>query len=1252
MKPIDKRAWAARAMAVFSLLAMGAHAVSAAQPGQYSLAHLPLGFEPGVRQSEFVAHAPGFSVVLTSDRVSIGAGEMRLSGARKTVGQPEEITTGYTNYLVDSDSRKWRTRVPNYRRVRYSGVYPGIDVVYYGNPSELEFDFIVAPGADPRRIQLEVSSPDLRIRLPRIYQSGRSIKGRAVRRGGRIRFEIAGYDHSQPLVIDPVLSYASIFGGGSYDQGTAIAVDSNGAVYVTGNTGSPNFPANNYQPGRSAFLVKLNAEGTALVYATFLPVSGVQRAAVSPSGDAYVASQFVSADTPVIGPAPLGNCSSVGPNLYFARLSPDGASLVYSGCLPGSAYAQIAGMAVDSAGNAFVTGFTQSSGFPILNALQPTHPDGPPTGFLLKLRGNGALLFSTFLGGTGGDSPRAIAVDSTGNVYVTGQTSSGDFPLKNALETRLSGYSAFVVKVKADGSDLIYSTYFGGSNGDSAMTIAADAMGNAYLAGTTLSGDFPVSGNAFQPHLNGAFAFKTTDGGAIWTKSDSGLPGPASRVQVDPNNPSIVYALAGSVGTLFKSSDGGVTWRATSATGAGSLWISPADSTLYVQSGTGLLRSANAGATFTAANPGPAAGLNELAFDPGNTVMYGRWGASGAGDGVYKSIDGGDTWNATGLTGSALGRGGLAVDPAHPSTLYATSNRMGLLQSDDGGDTWKVIDSGITFSELQVDSASRLFALSGNTILVRSGNTVLRKVLPTTATVNHLVVDPANSATWYGLCNGAGVFKSTDSGDTWQAVNSGLPGPLFVQSIALDPKSPSTLYLAMTPPPDGFFAKLSADGSSLLYATYLGGTGTESVNAIAADAGGNVYLAGTTDSTDFPMQAAFRTSGSGFVTKFDSKGALSWSSSLGEATPLAIALGPTGEVYLTGDSSSTTFPTANSIKQYTSGNVFRTSDGGTTWTGVTLPTTYTFGSPAVAVDPAAPSHLVAVFDRLYSSDDSGQNWKPLGDPGFIPISQLTMAVDPLNPQTIYVAGYPHGAGNGGVSRTMDGGATWVAAPVETGPASDVVYGLAIDPKTPSTLYAAVYFSGMYKSVDSGASWNPAGTLPYPAAVAVDARNPALVYASAGTDFPQPASSGSIYRSQDGGQSWTAINNGLQANFYANILIADPATPARVYAAKSFYGGGIYRSDDFGNSWTAIGTGLPDQVLKVLAIDPSHPSTLYAGPSSGGLYRSLDAGATWKMAPGFGLPVVGSIAIDPTNSSRIYVGAQIEPGDAFVMKIAQ
>jgi hypothetical protein len=168
----------------------------------------------------------------------------------------------------------------------------------------------------------------------------------------------------------------------------------------------------------------------------------------------------------------------------------------------------------------------------------------------------------------------------------------------------------------------------------------------------------------------------------------------------------------------------------------------------------------------------------------------------------------------------------------------------------------------------------------------------------------------------------------------------------------------------------------------------------------------------------------------------------------------------------------------------------------------------------------------------------------------------------------------------------------------------------------------------------------------------DARNPDLVYASAGTDFPQPSSTGSIYRSQDGGQSWTAINSGLPANFYANILVADPATPARVYAAKSFFGGGIYRSDDFGNSWTAIGTGLPDQVLLVLAIDPSHPSTLYAGPSSGGLYRSMDAGATWQAMAGFGLPPVGSIAIDPTNSSRIYVGAQIEPGDAFVMKIVQ
>ena len=164
-----------------------------------SLVSVPLTFEPGLRKSEFIARSGGLGAHLSPTAAVIGPGRMRLIGANRTASaQAEELLPGYSNYLVGKDSRSWRTHVPNYRRIRYHNVYPGIDVVYYGNPRELEFDFVVAPGADPRRIQLAVDDPNLQVRLPRIYQSDRNVRGRAVRRGNRISFEMAAYDRSRP----------------------------------------------------------------------------------------------------------------------------------------------------------------------------------------------------------------------------------------------------------------------------------------------------------------------------------------------------------------------------------------------------------------------------------------------------------------------------------------------------------------------------------------------------------------------------------------------------------------------------------------------------------------------------------------------------------------------------------------------------------------------------------------------------------------------------------------------------------------------------------------------------------------------------------------------------------------------------------------------------------------------------------------------------------------------------------------------
>jgi len=1248
-----------------------------------NLARVPLTFEAGAGTSEFIAHPGGLNVVLSPAGARLEHGSMRLVGANShSAAVPEDLLASYSNYLIDRDPQKWRTHVPNYRRVRYRSVYPGIDVIYYGNPRELEFDFALGPGADVRRIRLALSSPGLTIRLPRIYQNDRTIEGRAIRRGKYVTFELPAYDHSQALVIDPVLSFAAVFGGGGSDGGRVIAVDSTGASYVAGTAGSSNFPVVNGKSGPGgSFLAKISPAGDALVYSTYLPFpigANPGTIAIDSSGNLYSAGPFFTTPNgstpPVVGP--LAQCiAGVQAVLYVAKLSFDGASLLYSGCIAGTSFAGgLNVIAADGNGNAYVGGSTQSSGFPLVNPLPyaPSSNFGPPRAFVLKLGPNGALVYSSFVGGSNGDMIRAITADPAGNIYLTGQSNSADFPIKNAIQPRPpSSFASFVAKIKADGSDYVYSTYFGGSNGDSVLAIAADSSGKTYLAGSTTSGDFPITANAFQNRFDGTFLFKTPDAAKTWNRSDSGLPATASFVQLDPQQPSTVYAV--SAGGLFKSLDRGVSWHGTAAAAVSSLWIDPVDSTLFIGTTHGdFVRSRDGGATFVPLAAALGGNLNGVAFDPANRlVIYARWGEHGSTDGIYKSTDGGDTWKPTGLVGAMNGSGPFAVDPANPSTLYAEARYRGLLKSLDAGNTWTPLGGDVT--QIVVDSKSTLYTVVGSIVQVLPlGGVTVLKVAP--GTVGTVLIDPTNSSIWYAIIygsNGQGIYKTTDAGDTWQLVNTGLPSSFNATSLALDPGTPETLYLGTSPNSDGFLAKLSPDGTSLQYSTYLGGSGVEAANAIAVDTTGNSYLAGTTNSTDFPLQAAFRQSGSGFAAQFDATDKLVWSSLLGGAFPAAIALGSKSEVYLTGSATSNTFSTPGALGPLVSGNFFHTTDGGNTWTGTTLPTVLTpAGVSAVVVDPKNSSHVYALADRLYASNDAGQTWSQLGapiPPPYIPVpngAPVKLILDPLNPSTMYAAGGFCIVNNGvftgcGVAKSTDGGVTWTTNQIAPAPVNQppiFAVDVAIDPKTPSVLYTATP-SGLYKSTDGGVTWNPSGNLQSATlAVAVDQVNSSVVYASIGTASTRSPVTGPVvnpspglFKSIDAGASWAPINNGLPSGWYANALIVDPTVPQRIYAVGSSTAAGLYRSDDGGNHWLSIGAGLPTPVNSLTLVQ-TKSSTLYAGPTAGGLYRSLDAGVSWSQLPGMSVPIVYAIAVAPTDSSHIYAGAQPNPADAFVMKI--
>jgi len=576
---------------------------------------------------------------------------IRLAGANVA---PEvkglDEMPGKSNYLMGADRRKWRINVPHYAKVQYKSIYPGVDLVYYINQGQLEYDFVVAPRVDPGVIRMSMrglgddariqinpqgdlivrsEGAEIRLHKPAAYQPGllrgpgqkdrTFLDARYVLKGSQISFSVPVYDQSKPLIIDPALSYSTFLGGTNqnngigFDQGNSIAVDSSGNTYVVGQTTSLDFPVvagslettsaapvgcvalfgyeafvtklnpsgsalvystylggpgcaigtgiaidsagNAYVTGSAgpgfpttpqafqttyggpgntsvgdAFVAKLNATGTALVYSTYLGgFSGDigNGIAVDAGGNAYVVGQTVSNDFPTFPSG--GVCSDLSNSADFVtKLNANGSALVYSKCLgkPDIGY----GLAVDSTGNAYVTGFG--------NAGMTASATGNCTlaggGYAAKLNSDGTTAFVDCFPGTG----RAIAVDSSGNTYLTGYTTSPNFPTTaGAFQTACNatcatGFSdAFVMKLDATGTKLLYSTYLGGNGNDLGSSIAVDQSGNAYLIGNTSSADFPLL-NPTQAKFGGGTG-----------------PGDAFVTEINPNGSALLFStfLGGSM---------------------------------------------------------------------------------------------------------------------------------------------------------------------------------------------------------------------------------------------------------------------------------------------------------------------------------------------------------------------------------------------------------------------------------------------------------------------------------------------------------------------------------------------------------------------------------------------------------------------------------------------------------------------------------------------------------------------------------
>lgn len=655
--------------------ANGALASSPEVTAQY--AGLPMRFEPNVGQSDprvrFLARGNGYTLFLTgTESVMVLAKpapdgpadvvRMRYAGAN---AQPRvegvQPLPGITNYFLGNDPARWRTNIVSFAQVRYHEIYAGIDLVYYGSGRDIEYDFIVQPSADPSAIRLSydgarrlsvnrsgelvlaVAGGELRQKAPVIYQDGPEgpalVAGAYVLRGNQVGFKVGAYDHSRPLIIDPVMVYSTYLGGSNFDQATSIHVGPTGDAYIAGVTSSPDFPiqglpatalgggqdlfvtkmslagnalsystyiggvgtevANdiavsgagtvyvtgsttsiNYPVvtptiaaqvgGTDAFLTKLTSAGNAIVYSTYWGSTGFDEGTavtIDPADNAYIAGNTSAPDFPtqtpfqaalagrmdgfmtkfsvagnsivystylggvgddrvfdmavaddaavfVVGSTTSANfpttSASVQPALaggrdgFLTHFSLAGNALLYSTFLGGSGTDEVFGMTIDAPMNAYLTGRTTSTNFPTLVPMQSLNGGGANDAFVAKVNPPGAaLVYSTYLGGSGDDQGQGIAIDVARNAFVTGSTTSVDFPLHSPLQATLSGPSdGFVGKLSLAGSALIYSTYLGGAQADEGFGIGVDLVGSAYVAGFTESDNFPRI-NAFQAAFGG-----------------------------------------------------------------------------------------------------------------------------------------------------------------------------------------------------------------------------------------------------------------------------------------------------------------------------------------------------------------------------------------------------------------------------------------------------------------------------------------------------------------------------------------------------------------------------------------------------------------------------------------------------------------------------------------------------------------------------------------------------------------------------
>jgi hypothetical protein len=1039
---------------------------------------LPMRFEPNVGQTDdrvrFVARGQGYAVFLTDEAATLSltvarprrryqpgpdgddAGRDRTRPARealrlsldgvrpgtRVVG--ERPLAGRSNYLVGHDPAKWRAGVETFAAVRYEGVYEGVDAVFYGIQKRLEYDFEVAPGADPSQIRLRFEGQraaevtdggDLVLRLgggevrqQRAFAYQRDgaaldeVDARyTVGSDGRVGLTLGAYDATRPLVVDPILVYGDFIGGSSsFERAGSIAVDAAGNTYLTGVTDATNFPTtpgaydttlntpSPYYGGDDAFVAKVSADGSTLLYATYLGGDSDDRGyavAVDAAGNAYVTGQTRSLYFPATPGAydtafTTSNTFGDDGDAFVAKLNASGSALVYATYLGSGRTDEGHAIAVAANGSAYVAGLTFGDDFPTTASAYDTSFNSQDLytadAFVAKLDPAGAALsYGTYIGGTLTDEARAIALDAAGNAYVAGNTNSEtSFPTTpGAPDATADFYEAFAAKLNATGSTLVYSTFVGGGGYDTGHGVAVDAAGAAYVVGYTSASDFPTTpgalvlntengaGNGFVTKLNAtgtAFAYSASFGGGYVDEFKSVVVDASGRAYVAGQTQSSDFPTT--PGALDTTANGDVDIAAFALNAAGSAlvystYLGGVDEDYATGVGIDSMgRACFAGWTYSINFPTTPGSLDP-SFNGYSDAFVARFDASGAlvystmVSGTSSDVEYGTLDEAHAVTVDASGATyvvGRTWSPTFPTTPGAYDDTLGYEPDGD-------LTADVFVSKIAADGSGLVFStlLGGvgddDTYGLAVDATGAVYVAGSTSSSNFPTTPGAYDRTHgsgypYGtdafltkLAPGGGAlvystFLGANRDEGAYAVALGPGGTAYVTGQTRSPNFPTTpgaydATIGGYDNDDAFVTRVSANGSALIYSTFVGSAAEDFGRAIAVDASGAAYVTGETRSPNFPTTpGAFddvfggyaSDSSEGFVTKVSPGGdALAYSSFLGGENydyGASIAVDASGAAYVTGNTLSSTFPitagafdtTVGTVGTYFQGDAFVT----------------------------------------------------------------------------------------------------------------------------------------------------------------------------------------------------------------------------------------------------------------------------------------------------------------------------------------